>query len=82
MISRDGLAQSPLCLPTCFLTRSLGWMLSRDGLAWSALDPPTFSHLSPHLFPHALAGLVAVTRVIYIGPGVSFSGASKHEIDL
>ena len=31
---------SPLvffCLPTCFLTHLLGWMLSRDGLARSAL---------------------------------------------
>ena len=55
MLSRDGLARSALCLPTCFLTRLLGWMLSRDGLARSALDAPTCLHLSPHLFPHALA---------------------------
>ena len=32
----DGLAWSALCLPTSFLTRLLGWMLSRDGLARSA----------------------------------------------
>ena len=37
-----------ICLPTCFLTRLLGWMLSRDGLALSALCPPSFLHLSPH----------------------------------
>ena len=49
-------------LPTCFLTRLLGWMLSRDGLARSALCLPTCVHLSPHLFPHPLAGLDAVTR--------------------
>ena len=56
----------PLCLPpsfhaSCFpsqfvfLTRLLGWMLSRDGLAWLALCLPA-------CFPHALAGLDAVTR--------------------
>ena len=48
MLSRDALARSALCLPTCclpacFLTRLLRWMLSRDVLARSAL--------SPHLFP-------------------------------
>ena len=48
---------SPLvsvCLPTCFLMRLLGWMLSRDGLV--GLDAVTrwsgsVSSLSPHLFP-------------------------------
>ena len=44
-----------ICLPTCFRTRLLGWMLSRDGLARSALDPPTCLHLSPRLFSHSLA---------------------------
>ena len=57
MLSQDGLARSALCLPTCFLTRLLGWMLSQDGLARSALCVPTCAHLSPHLFPHTLAGL-------------------------
>ena len=47
-------------LPTCFLARLLGWMLLRDGLA---LCLPTCFHLSPRLFPHALAGLDAVTRL-------------------
>ena len=49
-------------LPTCFLLRSLGWMLSRDGLARSALCFPACFLLSPRLFPHALAGLDTVTR--------------------
>ena len=61
MLSQDGPARSALCLPTCFLTRLLGWMLSRDGLAQSALCLPLF-FLSPRWFPHALAGLDAVTR--------------------
>ena len=51
-----------ICVPACFLTRLLGWMLSRDGLARSAVCLPTCFHLSPRLFPHALAGLGAVTR--------------------
>ena len=48
--------------PTCFLTCLLGWMLSRDGLARSALCLTTCFLLSPHLSPHALAGLDSVTR--------------------
>ena len=60
------LARSAFCLPTCFLTRLLGWMLTRDGLDWFALCLPTCFQLSPHLFSHALAGLGAVTR--FSGP--------------
>ena len=72
---------SPLvsfCLPTCFLVRLLGWMLSQDGLARSALCLPACFHLSarlsalclpacfllsPYLFSHALAQRACLGRV-------------------
>ena len=45
-----------ICLPTYFLTRLLGWMLSRDGLARSALSIDLFFICLPTCFLTRLLG--------------------------